>query len=229
MFPEATSHGPMLDVCEGVRLVRGTFRMGPGMVISRTMTIVDVEGGVCVINTVRLDAAGEAALVKRGPVLHVIKLADGHGLDDPYYLKDGAVFWSTENAKHEKIPRGKTLAPETPIPGAKAFVLPGTSEAVVWLPNGGGTLVTCDSVQNHADTEGASLFARWFTPLLGFKGGVLVAAPMWRRVKKLDLAAVKGAFAPLTELSFENLVTGHGPAIAGGADVRLREAISRLT
>ena len=228
MFPEATDHGSLLDVCAGVRLVRGTFRMAPGMVISRTMTLVDLDDGVCVINSVRLSAAGEQELLRRGPVRHVVKLADGHGLDDPYYLKDGAQFWSTASAKHEAIPRGRTLAPEAPVPGSHAIVLPGTTEAVVWLPHGGGTLVACDSIQNHADTEGASLLARWTTPLLGFTGGLLAPTSMWRRLKKLDADGVKRAYAPVAELSFQNLITGHGPAIVGGADAQLRDVLTRL-
>lgn len=229
MFPEATAHGPFIEVCPSVRLVRGTFRMGPGLVISRTMTVVDLDDGACVINAVRLDAAGEADLVRRGPVRHVVKLADGHGLDDPYFLKDGASFWSTATARHDAIPRGRTLGPDAPVPGSHAVVLPGTSEAVVWLPHGGGTLVTCDSVQNHADVEGVSFLARWTMPMLGFTGGLLAPARMWRRIKKLDADGVKRAFAPLAELSFQNLVTGHGPAIVGGADQRVREAIARLS
>ena len=62
------------------------------------------------------------------------------------------------------------------------------------------------------------------TSVMGFKGGVVVP-PMWRRFQKLSGAALSDTLAGLTQLSFENLVTGHGPAVIGGADVRLRNAI----
>jgi hypothetical protein len=228
MFPPATPHGPFLDVAPGVRAVRGTFSMGPGVVISRTMTVVESDDGPCVINSVRLNAQGEAELTRRGPIRHVIKLADGHGVDDPYMLKDGATFWSTPQASHPKIPRGRTLGPDAPVPGMRVIALPGTTEAALWVPAGGGTLITCDVVQHHVDTEGASWLARQITPLLGFRGAVLVAAPMWRRVKKLDLAGVRRATAPLLDVECENLITGHGPPIVGGAGARLREAIQAL-
>ena len=90
---------------------------------------------------------------------------------------------------------------------------------------GGGTLVSCDALQNHADTEGSSFFARVMTPLMGFKGGVIVAS-MWRRFQKLQGAAVASTFAPVLERSFENLVTGHGPAVVGGADGLVRAAVA---
>ena len=88
--------------------------------------------------------------------------------------------------------------------------------------------MACDSIQNHADTEGASLLARWTTPLLGFTGGLLAPTSMWRRLKKLDADGVKRAYAPVAELSFQNLITGHGPAIVGGADAQLRDVLTRL-
>lgn len=228
MFKPATAHGPFLDVAPGVRAVRGTFGMGPGMVISRTMTVVDGDDGPCVINAVRLNAAAEAELTRRGPVRHVVKLADGHGVDDPYMLKDGATFWSTAQARHPKIPRGRTLGPDAPVPGMVVLPIGNTSEAALWLPAGGGTLITCDSVQNHVDAEGQSWMARQITPWLGFHGEVLVAAPLWRRAHKLDLDGVRRAMAPLLERPFENLVTGHGPPVIGGAGEKLRRAVEGL-
>lgn len=66
------------------------------------------------------------------------------------------------------------------------------------------------------------------TSVMGFKGGVIVP-PMWRRFQKLKGAAVRDALSGLTELSFENLVTGHGPPVAGGADTLVRAAIERAS
>jgi hypothetical protein len=60
---------------------------------------------------------------------------------------------------------------------------------------------------------------------MGFKGGVIVA-PMWRRFQKVQGAAVERAFAQTTSRSFANLVTGHGPAVVGGADSLVRKAVA---
>ena len=96
------------------------------------------------------------------------------------------------------------------------------------MPNGGGTLVTCDAVQNCADTDRASFAGRIMMSLMGFKGEVVVP-PMWRKFQKLSGDALRDAVSPLSELSFENLVTGHGPPIVGGADSLVRNAIQSVT
>lgn len=72
-FAAPTPHGPITRLCDGVHLVRGTFRMGPGLMISRTMTIVETPEGLAIVNSVRLDAPTEAQLVAMGKVAHVIK------------------------------------------------------------------------------------------------------------------------------------------------------------
>jgi hypothetical protein len=48
------------------------------------------------------------------------------------------------------------------------------------------------------------------TPLLGFKGGVIVPK-MWRKYQKLSGEAVRNALRPILEHSFSVLSTGHGP------------------
>jgi hypothetical protein len=83
-------------------------------------------------------------------------------------------------------------------------------------------------VQNHVDGEHTSFLARVMTPLMGFKGGVIVA-PMWRNIQKVKGAQVTAALAQVSALSFANLVTGHGPAVVGGADAIVRGAIERAS
>lgn len=226
-FAAPTPHGPILPVVDGVRAVRGTFRMGPGLVISRTMTLVDVGAdGVAVINSVRLLPEAEAALGRR--VTDVVKLSDAHGLDDPYYVKTfGAAYWALAGATLKRLPRDRTLGPESPIPGARVLSLPTAAgcEGALWLPHGGGTVITCDAVQNHVDTDGASWFARVMTPILGFKGGVIVPK-MWRKTHRVKVASE--ALAALRAERFENLVTAHGPPVIGGADALVRAAIERV-
>jgi hypothetical protein len=109
------------------------------------------------------------------------------------------------------------------------FDYPGASgwaECGVWLPQGGGTLVATDALQNHADQEHSSLLGRIMTPLMGFKGGVIVA-PMWRKYQRLSGAQVSQALSRALERRFANLITGHGPAVIGGAEELVRAAITR--
>jgi hypothetical protein len=228
-FPRALPHGPITKVVDGVYRVRGCFQIGPLMRISRTMTIIQQADGLVIVNAIRLSAEGEAELARLGPVKHLVKLSDSHAIDEPYYLdRYRPKVWAMPGAKLSGITTTHRLGDATPVEGAIVLELPGAVgwlEVALWLPQGNGTLVTCDVVQNHVDAEGTSALGRIMSLVLGFKGGVKVPA-MWRRYQKLSGPAVARALAPVTERSFENLITGHGPELVGGADARVRAAVS---
>ena len=232
-FPPALPHGPITPVVEGVYLVRGSYRMGPGVVISRTMTVVKNPDGLVVLNAMRLSDAGQAELDRLGNVKHLVKLSESHGVDEPFYVdRYKPEVWTVSGAK---CPGGmtatKVLGPACPIAGGVVIDYPGSAgwkERALWIPNAGGTLITCDSLQNHADGEYSSAVGRFVTSMMGFKGGVIVA-PMWRKMQKLKGAQVEQALAGIKQLSFANLVTGHGPAIIGGAEQIAKTAIDRAS
>lgn len=231
-FPAALPHGPLMRVVDGVYAVRGGFPMGPAMTISRTMTVLQASDGLVVLNAVRLSDAGQAELDAIGKIKHLVKLSDSHGLDEPFYAHRYAPeIWASADAKLGTIKATRVLGPDGPVAGGVVVNYPGTRgwrEVAYWVPAGGGTLVTCDAVQNCADTEGTTFVGRVMTSLMGFKGGVIVP-PMWRRFQKVSGAQVRETVGGLAGLSFANLVTGHGPPLAGGADAIVRAAIDRAS
>jgi hypothetical protein len=85
-------------------------------------------------------------------------------------------------------------------------------------------LVTTDALQNHADVEHTSFVGRIMTQMMGFKGGLIVA-PMWRKYQRVQGSQITAAFVPTSGLEFANLLTGHGPPIAGRADQQARAAV----
>jgi hypothetical protein len=227
-FPPALPHGPIVRVTDGVHTVRGTFAMGPGIRIGRTMTILERAGTLVVLNAIRLSAEGEAALDRLGKVAHLVKLSDSHSLDEPYYAdKYRPEVWAMAGAKLGGLEAKRELGKAAPLDDSLVLDYPGSSgwrECALLVKTGGGTLVTCDAIQNHVDAEGASFLGRIMTPLLGFKGGVIVPK-MWRKYQKLNGEAVRNAFAPILEHSFSVLSTGHGPAITGEAATNVRKAV----
>ena len=227
-FPKPLPHGAITEVVPGVHCVRGEFRMGPGVRIGRTMTVIDGGEGLVVLNAVRLDDESQSKLDEQGEVKHLVKLSDSHGIDEPFYAdRYKPTVWSLPGVQLENLTAGEDLTGEGPIKGGVVVdygQTAGWRESAYWVPLGGGTLVTCDAVQNCEDTEFASFGGKMMTSVMGFKGGVVVP-PMWRRFQKLSGPAVSDTLSRLTELSFENLVTGHGPPVIGGADARLRNAI----
>jgi hypothetical protein len=86
-FPPSLPHGEIREVLPGMHLVSGTVGMpGPLPIrFSRNMTILKEGERLVLVNTVRLDAEGLAALDKLGKVTDVIRLAGNHGQDDPFY------------------------------------------------------------------------------------------------------------------------------------------------
>lgn len=229
-FPVSLPHGPITPVVDGVFLVRGAFQMGPLMRIGRTMTVVQQGDELTILNAVRLSLQGEAALQRLGKVKHLVKLSDSHGVDEPYYAHRYAPeVWALPGAKVNGFAPARELGPASPVAGSAVVEFPGAAgwrEVALWLPQGAGTLVSCDALQNHADAEGANWFGGVMGSILGFKGGVIVA-PMWRKFQKVQGAAVERAFAQAIARPFANLVTGHGPAVIGGADQFVRQAVTK--
>src|SRR5262245_20507977 len=85
-FAPALPHGPITALLDGVHFVRSSFRMGPGVVISRTMIVAQAPDGLVLLNSARLGDAGLTDLEKLGAVRHLVKLSDSHGLDEPFYV-----------------------------------------------------------------------------------------------------------------------------------------------
>lgn len=84
-YPAALVHGALTEVADGVHCVRGSFPMGPGVRIGRTMTVLRGDDGLVVLNAVRLSASAQQELDALGPVKHLIKLSDSHFIDEPFY------------------------------------------------------------------------------------------------------------------------------------------------
>jgi hypothetical protein len=194
------------------------------------MTVLRGDDGLVVLNAVRLTDSGQQELNALGPVKHLMKLSDSHFIDEPLYAERYELtVWTLPGAKLRDLSPGKTLGDEHPIEAGVVIdfgAAQGWREAAYWIPHGGGTLVTCDAIQNHVDNEGNNFISGLMAGLMGFKGGVAVP-PMWRKFQKLKGHAVAEALAGLTEHTYANLVTGHGPHVAGGADVKVKAAIER--
>src|SRR5687768_17538536 len=96
-FLPAWPHGALVEVFPDVFFATGSIRFpGPIPVFgSRNMTVVRDGTSLTLINTVRLDDAGLAALDALGRVENVVRLAGFHGSDDAFY-KDryGATVWA---------------------------------------------------------------------------------------------------------------------------------------
>lgn len=237
----AYPHGELEEVLQDIFMVRGSLQFKkPPMRFSRNMVVVRHGGDLTLINTIRLDEAGLASLEALGTVKHVIRIAGFHGMDDRFYRERyHAQIWMVRGQIYArslklegKDPAKGYMQPdhhidadtELPIPGAKPIVIPGAvPEGLVYLEGNGGTLVTGDCLQNWRKADAYfNLVARIGMRLMGFIKAFNVG-PGWITGAKPN----KSAFTSLLDLSFENVLPGHGDPVIGGARDAFRPAIER--
>lgn len=223
-FPAAQPHGPITEIFPDVFFVTGSFRFAPLMSITRNMTIVRQGSKLTLLNSLRLDAAGEAALAKLGQVEHVVRVGSFHGLDDAYCVdRFGATLWAPPRTKNATGAR--ELAPgASPIEGSTVFLFEKgkVGEAALVLDQDGGVLVTCDSFQNWTSFEGCSALGKLMMKVMGF-GPTLIGGP-WIKAMGLE---VREDFDRLLELPWKHLVPAHGTVLRDTAKEGLRTAIAR--
>ena len=93
-FPAAVPHGAIEALTERLFVVHGGIRLKGILRISRNMAILRDGDALTLVNPIRLDAEGEAALERLGTVKRILRLGAMHGIDDPYYKhRFGAEFW----------------------------------------------------------------------------------------------------------------------------------------
>lgn len=232
-FHPVLPHGPLEEVFEDVFFVTGTTRptfFGLDWQFSRNMTVVRDGDALTLVNTVRLDDAGLAALSALGTVRHVVRLGAFHGMDDAFYLdRYGASLWALPDMVHEHThPTDHVLRPAGPLPCADAslFVYETAKqpEGLLLLARAGGILIACDSLQNwrapdaYFDAESAARMES-----MGFFRTANVG-PGFRTA--CEPAAQD--FARILDLPFRHLVSAHGTVLRDEAKPRLRETLAEL-
>jgi hypothetical protein len=239
--PPARKHGELHEILPGLYFVTGTIQMpGPLPVrFSRNMTIVRRGDRVVLVNSVRLDDAGLAALDKLGKVTDVVRLAANHGSDDPFYAERyGAKVWVV---KGQRYTAGfNTSSPKTyftadhemdrdtalPIPGAKLYMFDSTPpEAMLVLEDHGGVVISGDCLQHWATPdEYFSWLGKTMMKMMGFIKPHNIG-PGWLKQCKPPREQLKA----ILELPFANVLPAHGAAVIGDAREQYRAAIERVS
>jgi hypothetical protein len=235
-FPPVLPHGELVELFPGISFVAGGLRMAPLVSFSRNMVVVREGERLVLINSLRLDDAGLAALDALGRVTDVIRLAGFHGRDDPFY-KDryDAKVWVVEGMRYfrgfdpRKTPESyfepdATLGSDSALPLAGATLYAfgtRTPEALLRLPHAGGILVSGDCLQNWARPD------RYFS----FVGSLMMRAmgfikpynlgPGWIKATKPKAAEIRG----ILDLEFEHVLPAHGEPVVGGAKEKFRPVL----
>lgn len=230
-FPPALAHGTIEEVLPEVFLVTGameTVLMELDWQFSRNMIIVREGERLVLINSVRLDDQGLAALDSLGQVTDVIRLGALHGRDDAFYLdRYQAQYWVMPGLEPEQQD-SKTLAEGSPLPlaGASLFQFKTSKlpEGILHLQRDGGILLACDALQNWLQPDEHFCDAsRQRMEQMGFFTPANVG-PVWLQ------AAEPGAedFVRLRALTFRHALCGHGEPLLEDAHTAFSSSFNRL-
>lgn len=225
-------HGDLTPFADDLFFVVGTNRVhhdGALLQTSRTMLVVREGDELVLVNTVRLDEAGLAALDALGRVRDVVRLGAFHGRDDAFYrARYGARLWAVPGSAHaDGLAADRELVDggELPLVGARALVFRSSRhpEAALLLERAGGVLVTCDAVQNWTGID------PYFSPETGaqFEAGGLLRPANVPSTWTHACAPAAADFARLLTLPFRHLVTGHGPPLVDAAHAAVTDGVRR--
>ncbi len=228
-FPKQLPHGSLQQILPDIFFVKGLIRIDVAETheFSRNMTVIRDGDAVTLVNTIRLDDAGLAALDALGTVQHIVKLGAYHGRDDAYYLdRYDAELWAPEGmtySRGEATSRTMRDGEQGPVSDSRSFVFntPRAPEAILNLSRHGGVLVTCDSFQSASGPD------EYFNEVsaeskrrLGFFGRPVIG-PGWRKAAEPQ----QPDFERLLNLKFRHMLTGHGEPILEDAYQSMRAAI----
>jgi hypothetical protein len=232
-FPPALSHGSIEEVFSDVFFVSGTMEtvlQEMDWKFSRNMTVVRDGERLIIVNSVRLDDAGLAALDRLGRVTDVVRLGALHGRDDPFYVERyGAEYWAMPGMAHETgLQATRTLTPHGPLPITDAilfeFLTTQIPEGILHIDRDGGILIACDALQNwRAPDEYFSNTSRDLMQQMGFFTPANLG-PVW-----VQRAAPAGEdFTRLKALSFKHALCGHGEPLRDSAHEAFSATFNRM-
>jgi hypothetical protein len=239
--PAALPHGTISEVLPGVYFVTGTVRMALPLSLplcfSRSMTIVREGERLVLVNSVRLDPAGLASLDALGKVTDVIRLAGGHGMDDPFYRERyQAKVWTVAGQRYAASAEAKDVylepdvelgtTTELPLAGARLHTFRSSPpDALLVLERHGGTVVSGDCLQHWPETDAYfNWLGRLMMPVMGFIRPYNVG-PVWLKETKPPKEDLRGVI----DADFANVLPAHGRPVIGGARDHYRPAIERVS
>ncbi|OUS24005.1 hypothetical protein A9Q99_26005 [Gammaproteobacteria bacterium 45_16_T64] len=233
IYTPSTSHGPIKEVFPDVFYVQGTVKMGPGVRITRSMVIIRENGGLSLINAIRLGSEDEAKLEKLGQVKHLLKIGS-HGMDNPYYIdKYQPKIWSRKEAGLGYEP-DVMIEENVELPFSNAMVFKfknaKSPEFPILLRREGGILITCDSVQNWGkkDLKIGSFIGGLVTRALGFIGPAKIG-PIWLKTVTPESGPnLSLDFERLLGLDFKHLLSGHGSPLFDDAKNTLEKQVKKV-
>ncbi len=235
-YPDTLPHDLPREIAEDLFVVHGCVKPSPMVRFTRNMAVVRDHGELTLIDPVRMDAAGLAALEALGEVRHVLRLGPMHGMDDPFYLdRYNPEFWTFEGGKQYPTPAGYhplTEGAELPFSRATLFAFKYMSEpeGAILLHRSPNVLLTCDGIQSYATpphTPHTNGLTRFLMPFIGFPRKTLIG-PVWMKLFVEDRDGMKTEFQRLLQFDFDQLLAAHGTFVERDAHAEVQRAFDKM-
>ncbi|MFG0589198.1 hypothetical protein ACF8D3_14330 [Acinetobacter sp. YQ_14] len=224
-------HDPIVEIFENIYLLRGSIKLGLGLLMNRNMIILKQGNELTLINAVRMSESELKKLDSLGQVRHVIRLGDFHGLDDQFYIdRYQAQLWSqAQHVNYPKLIPHQMIQAEIhpPITNSEFFIFEQATcpEAILFIKDR-KLLITADSIQHWGDWKYFSFLSKIIIYLMGFRLGLFIGGPWLKRVTPKS-KSLKNDFERLLELDFQHLVVAHGTVIENLAKEKLVNVVKK--
>lgn len=234
-YPPPLPHGEIRQLLRDFFMVQGRARIAPGVYVNRNMGIVRTGEDLLLVNPVRLCRRVEEDLCELGQIRQAVRLGYFHGCDDLYYRdRFNTFFWRQANSDHYPIPPADQELREdslSPVVGGRVFVFNNSlvPEAALLIPQDGGLLLTCDSIQFWRGWEGCNWAGKWLMRAGGVHQGMQIL-PGWRSRatgdREHNQRGLAQDFQRLLQLPFYHLLGAHGQFCADTAREQAATAIA---
>lgn len=223
------------QIADNLFVVYGCININKLLRFSRNMAIVRSGDELTLINAVKMDDAGLAALERLGTIKHVLRLGPFHGMDDGFYVERyGAEFWAPPGGRTYTTPAiNHVLEEGGPLPFADAelflFRHMKEPEGALLLKRTSNVLLTVDSIQSYSTAPHkphTNLFGKALTPLIGFPNKTLIG-PIWMKMAVTDRDGMKGEFRRLLQFDFDQLLSAHGTFCPANAKAKVAAAFEK--
>jgi hypothetical protein len=193
------------------------------------MIIIRDQNKLSLINTVRLDDKGLAALDTLGSVENIIRIGAFHGRDDAFYLdRYHAKLWALEGMQHQNKRLADHLLEQNgtmPFTDCALFIFETSEhpEGILHIAKEGGIVVTCDSIKNWVaadpffSTDSAKMYQEQ-----GFFG-IATISHVWKEATKVQASD----FVRLKSFKFKHLISAHGEPLLNNAYEAVTETIHK--
>lgn len=147
-------HGKLQNILPGIYTVQGSMRLFGLFRYSRSMTILCDKKRIGLLNPVRVDEDTLEEIEKIGDINYIFKIGQLHSVDIPFYMdRFSPELWINPSDPFlSKYPDALSFEDEKKIPllagKVKVITDSNIAESVIFTPEHGGCLHSCDAFVN---------------------------------------------------------------------------------